>query len=300
MKSTGQNLVRSVASMFSGKGLRRMYPVRILTNPILDLLRREYVHINGHRFHLDQKDSLSLSFVKEYEPLISKIFCTLIHKGDIIVDIGANIGYHTLNLAHLTGPTGRVYAFEPDQTNFRLLVENVNTNNYQNVVCVRSAVSDKNGFTQLSLSKWNSGDHRIYHPRRGGGHSKNRQIQVETVALDNYFKEPHGDINLIKMDIQGAEALALRGMSGLLRRYTEVKLISEFSPFLLSECGIDPEDYLRSLCRLDFKLYDLDVASQKILPTTPYELMKTYANSTREKFTDLLCTRQPLETLLNS
>lgn len=160
-------------------------------------------------------------------------------EGMLAVDIGANIGFHTLQLSRWAGPKGRVYAFEPDPHNFELLVKNVEANGCRNVVCLRKAVADKTGEAALFLSPYNRGDHRLQ-----GSSLGQASIRVEAVALDDLLSsEPR--VDLVKMDIQGAEYRALLGMERLLRRSPGAALISELSPELLESAGDSAEAFLR-------------------------------------------------------
>lgn len=160
------------------------------------------------------------------------------HEGMIAVDIGANIGFHTLRLSRWAGSKGKVYAFEPDPHNFELLVHNVEANGCRNVVCLRKAVSDKTGQATLFLSPYNRGDHRLQAAPDG-----RPSVEVETVALDDILSsQPR--VDLIKMDIQGAEYRALLGMEKLLRRSPGACLISELSPELLENAGDDVDSFL--------------------------------------------------------
>ena len=80
-----------------------------------------------------------------YEPFITAFVKDMIKEGDIVIDIGAHIGYYTLLFSKLVGKTGKVFAFEAHPDNFTLLKQNVETNGYTNVVVENKAVSNYNG-----------------------------------------------------------------------------------------------------------------------------------------------------------
>src|SRR5262249_36182110 len=146
-----------------------------------------------------------------YEPFETGLLQNQLRPGDVVVDVGANIGYYTLLFARCVGPRGRVFAFEPDQTNFDLLRRNVERNGYTNVTLVRKAVAAQSGKLRLYLCEDNKGDHRTY-----DSHDGRPSLEIDAVSLDDYFAGERGSIALIKMDIQGAEEGALRGMRRLL------------------------------------------------------------------------------------
>ena len=111
---------------------------------------------------LDSVDSLRLSFNGVYEPCETEFVMNEIKKGDVVLDIGANIGYYTLIFARLVGEEGKVFAFEPDPENFALLKKNVEINGYHNVVLVQKAISNKTGKIRLFKFDDFKAGHRIH------------------------------------------------------------------------------------------------------------------------------------------
>lgn len=210
-----------------------------------------------------------------------------IKKGNVVLDIGANIGYYTLIFAKLVGEEGRVYAFEPDPTNFALLKKNVEINGYKNVVLVQKAVSNKSGRIKLYLSKNNMGDHRIY----DSGEDGRQHIEIEAIRLDDYFEHFEGRIDFIKMDIQGAEGGAIQGMYNLLNKNNNVKIVTEFWPIGLKRFGTDPEEFLRLLIKLGFKLYEVNEQDKEIKPVNIPRLLEIYT-PVKGNFTNLLCVKE--------
>jgi len=180
------------------------------------------------------------------------------------------------------GKEGKVFAFEPEPTNFSLLAKNVEINGYKNVVLIKKAVSNKTGKIKLYISEIGSKDHKIYDLNSG-----RHFIEIESIRLDDYFKDYDGKIDLIKMDIQGAEPSAIQGMAGLLNKNKDVKIITEFAPSLIKKSGAKPEEYLKALMEHGFKLYDINEGFRL---TNISELLEAYA-SEAGKITDLLCIR---------
>jgi len=278
MKRILISIYRSLIPLLRGTGIGGLYPVNLL----LKHLKSNVTHIHGHKMFLDKNDTLGLSLNGSYEEFETEIVNREIKKGDVVLDIGANIGYYTLIFASLVGEKGKVYAFEPDPTNFALLKKNVEINGYNNVVLVPKAVSDKSGIVKLYLCEENKGDHRIYNSGEG-----RNSIEVTSVRLDDYFdKNQH--IDFIKMDIQGAEGLALQGMQKLLKRNDSVKIITEFWPIGLKRSGISSKTVLTFLLNLSFSLYELDENTKQLDPITMSTLMKNY-NAQDERYTSLFC-----------
>jgi FkbM family methyltransferase len=257
---------------------------------------RSRVNVLGHTMYLHRHDSVvspSLWQWGLFEPFETELILSLTGKGDTVLDIGANIGYYTLLLARKVGPTGQVYAFEPDEENFALLKRNVEVNGYTNVVLEKKAVADRTGPATLFLSPENRGDHQTYASAAEGDR---QQVAIETVCLDEYGPLRDRTVDLIKMDIQGAEARAVAGMTGLLRNNPHCRLITEFWPHGLRNAGSDPRAYLEALGRLGFTLHDVpEEGHSPVAPVGAEELMHVYRAGGLNDFTNLLCVRPAAE-----
>jgi hypothetical protein len=148
----------------------------------------------------------------------------------------------------------------------------VQKNGFGNVVIHAKAVADINGIVGYE------GGH--FDDSNGGINRDNPTAcltQVHAVALDT-FLEDEPRVDLIKMDIEGAEGLALKGMIKLLKRHRPI-LFTEFSPNALrGTSGTSPEDYLKELRRLGYELYVLHKGrGQNRLPQSDQEIMQCYA-----------------------
>src|SRR3989344_326562 len=263
---------------------RKFYLLRRIYRFVIErLIPKSAINVLEHKMFLDSVDVLQLFTNGIYENLSTNLLKKEIKKGDIVLDIGAHIGYYTLIFAKLVGNNGRVYAFEPNPTNFAILKKNIELNEYKNVVLIQKAVSDKCSKIKLFLADINTGDHRIY-----DSHDGRKFIEVESIKLDDYFKDFRKNINFIKMDIQGAESCAIYGMQKLLKKNKNLKLTSEFWPIGLKNSGIEPSDYLKMLLNHGFKLYNIDEIVGKIEQTNPKKLLKIYTPQ-KENFTNLLC-----------
>jgi FkbM family methyltransferase len=267
--------------LIGGHGIGKYFPFNIAHKFVLSRIKSRVTEIDGHKMFLDSKDVLRLSIRGSHEPLATNLVKKEIKKGDIVLDIGANIGYYTLIFARLVGEGGKVYAFEPDPVNFSLLKKNIEVNGYQNVVLVQKAVSNKTGKTRLYLSEYTA-DHRIY-----DSHDGRRSMEIESTTLDDFFSMPV-NIGFIKMDVQGSELLIFQGMSRLLN--TGVKILAEFSPKSLKKAGTSPEKYLELLEKSSFTLYDINEREKKIEPAIIEKLLKKYAPD-KGNSTNLFCVK---------
>jgi FkbM family methyltransferase len=150
-----------------------------------------------------------------YEIEKAELFAGHAKPGGTVYDIGANVGFYTLIASRAVGPTGRVVAFEPSPRNLGFLRHHLNLNHNTNVQVMDLAVSDSEGVTRFLVGK----DPRISQITAAG------DITVHTTSLDRRMGElPLPD--LIEMDIEGAEYLALRGAEQLLRKSNPVIFLS--------------------------------------------------------------------------
>jgi FkbM family methyltransferase len=241
-KSGQMGLVRRLAGPAVGRTLFRLSPGG--AGP---------AQINGHTMYLAAPGSyppLDMANAK-YEVGTTRLFEETVEPGMVVVDIGAHVGYYTLLAAKQAGPNGKVYAFEPEQGNHALLQKNIETNGYNNVVATRMAVSDRRGSSTLFLTALDSGRHSMYHhglPERGS-------VPVETTTLDSFLESegwPH--VDLIKIDVEGAEIAVLDGMPRLFGECPDLKLIIEFNPALLQDGGTAPHDFLERLSSLGWTI----------------------------------------------
>ncbi|OPZ74783.1 MAG: 31-O-demethyl-FK506 methyltransferase FkbM [Actinobacteria bacterium ADurb.Bin444] len=234
----------------------------------------------------DPQDSLGLLAAGTYEAFEVELFESLIRPGDVVVDLGANIGQHTLCFARAVGPEGQVFAFEPDPENHALLQRNAAANGYSNIVAEQKAVSDSTGTLRLFQSKTNRGDHRIYDSDDG-----RPSVEVPVIRLDDYFSNHHRPISFVKMDIQGAEYAALQGMHDVLQRNPDMRLFIEYWPWGLKRAGVEAQDLLSLLLDHGFGLQEVDGRKGTIQAVSPSELLEAYSPD-NPSYTNLLCVRQ--------
>jgi len=186
-----------------------------------------------------------------YEPEVAAQFHRLLRPGMRVLDLGANIGFFALLAARLVGPTGQVIAVEPNPRNARLLEASRRSNGFEHLVVMQLAAGRANGLLVLNTSYSNGTTAEL----SGRIESVLQAQTVPCVRIDQILPED-GPVNLVKIDVEGAEFAALQGCEAMLRRDRPV-IISEFSPGLLPGIsGIDGRGYLGWLTGLG---YDLSV-----------------------------------------
>ena len=281
------NLYQTGKNLLSGRGLTKYSFIRKVKDYSLSNLQTDYAEVFGNKLFLSKKGlALSISHYGTYEELESKIMEEKIEMGNIVVDVGANIGLHTLNMARIVGKTGQVFAFEPDPSNFEILKKNAKINNYKNIILEQKAVGDKHGKTTLYQSD-NPINHRIF-PQ---SERVNSQVQVELTNLDNYFDSDMIDkINFIKIDVEGMEFGVLKGMKNILKNNKNIKILFEFVPKDTIEAGFIPIELLNYLTSNGFKLYCMDEKTKKLLYVSSNEEILRLCSTTNNTISrNLLC-----------
>lgn len=216
---------------------------------------RMSVQVNGHHMYahtFDRFVALWLWKVFGLEAAESELLGNLVRPGMQVIDIGSNVGLHTLELARLVGPEGRVYAFEADRGNYGVLSRNIRENFYEQIEALHAAVGATSGETFVFKSGANCGDHRIF----DAGSAREKEA-VRMLALDD-FVPPGRRVDFIKMDIQGAEGYALKGMHRVLRENAGLNMVVECWPYGLKQAGFDPAEVLREIQELGFALEVID------------------------------------------
>jgi len=245
-------LTNSLGGVLSPIAARLIW--RLASNP------EQIFMVHGHRMILGSGGMPpSIGMVTGvFEEGTTRLFQRLVKPGMLVIDIGAHVGYYTLLAAKQVGPTGKVYAFEPDPDNHATLLKNIELNGYSNIVAVRKAVSDRLGHAQLYLSATVSGNNSMYHH----GLAERGSVSVETTTVDSMLEElewPH--VDLVKIDVEGAEVAVLEGMTALLGRSAKLNLILEFMPSRLHSAGVTPRQFLDKLSSLESKVYFIDEAA---------------------------------------
>lgn len=224
----------------------------------------EKIESVGGTMYLDNTDmavSGALALGK-FELFETEVFSKAIGPGMNIVDIGAHIGYYTLIAAKRSGPTGKVFAFEPEPRNFSLLSKNVSANKNDTVTVINTALSDSSGTRDLFLEKYNKGHHSF-----ATNDHATETIKVKTLTLDEALKQfGSPKIDVLKIDIEGAEPIVLRGMKETIARSPNIIIFTEVYPRSMAKLGESALTYLVDLSSLGFSLSHMDEKTSSLVP----------------------------------
>jgi FkbM family methyltransferase len=166
----------------------------------------------------------------------------LLKPGDIFIDVGANVGLHTLAAARAMQGLGRIVAFEPCEPTKRLLETSVGLNGFSGIVDIhQAAVSSRTGRQQLLLGA--TSDHHGLSSVPGPAGMHRAPGDVHCVTLDE-FTASNPVVTLIRIDAHGAELDVLDGSRSLIRQNEEVALMVKFRPAHLRRAGHTTRDWL--------------------------------------------------------
>ncbi len=172
--------------------------------------------LKGYRVLLNLKTEKS-RWLGTYEPELQAALRQFLRPGSTVYDVGANIGYISLLMAHNVGPGGKVFAFEALPVNVERIQQNMALNKLTNVTIISAAVMDKNGPVTFYV-------HDSVGMGKAAGSIGRREeqykaeITVPALSLDEFvYEQGNPPPDAVKMDIEGGEVLALPGMIRLLR-----------------------------------------------------------------------------------
>jgi len=201
-----------------------------------------------------------------YEPGSTKVVKRIVQPGNVCLDIGANVGWYTTLMARLVGPYGKVVAFEPHPRTFSLLERNAS--HHTNVILVNKAASDRRCQIKVYDNPSGSGRTSIFPDSASASSGLNglkaelyprarewrqESFEVEAIPIDEVLQSfGISSVNFVKIDIEGAEILALRGMKDTLQHSQQVSLLIEYNPDAQTVAGFHPTDLIRELQNLGF------------------------------------------------
>ncbi len=183
---------------------------------------------------------------KTWETHVTNAIVKHLKPGEVFLDIGANIGYFTLLAASIVQDGGKVISFEPNPQNLQLLYSSIVENQFKNITVYPFAASD---FPQmLGLATGGSNGTVV-----DVSSSAQKNYIVQSIIVDELLQHER-QINVIKIDIEGHEPFAIRGMDKLIKKHKPI-IFTEFHPYNLRyNHNTEPQDYLKQLTEYGYRL----------------------------------------------
>lgn len=224
-------------------------------------------------------------FEDHLEPLLRR-YPELLAGGNAL-DVGANVGYTASVLARRIDPARKVYAFEPEPRNFRML-QNVaaSPKSGGRIEPFQLAVGEKEGVVQLWLNDRHHADHRVITAHFRSSRGTMPHIAVPVTSIDRFLADRPGPVSLVKIDVQGFEPQVCRGMSATLEGNPDMSIVLEYAPGAMRELGFNPADVLEILRGRGLACYALERGG-RLSPAAPEAVSD-------DGYTDFVFTRRRL------
>ena len=212
----------------------------------------------GVAWSLDLQEGVQLAlYLNVYERQTARLLSRLVCPGEVVLDIGANVGAHALPLAQRVGPNGRVIAIEPSDRTFARLERNrrLNPSLANQLVTLQGALGAPGGHREDEYySAWPLQPSPNLHPMLMGARLSARSARFST--LDALAEElPLSRVSLIKIDVDGDELAVLGGSVSLIARDRPV-VVFEVCPYLLRERRVAPATVLEFFTSRGYRLFE--------------------------------------------
>lgn len=239
------NIFSKLVKPLVGSGIGNIHFIADLYQKIMPKLLPEsekIVSIQGFRMKVLAEGHMNdiateLIFKGVHEPATTRIFKSILKQGDVVVDIGANIGYFTMLSAQLVSWRGRVYAFEPDPINMKALYENMRMNKLENIKAYMMALGNYTGTSILYTSSKESARHSLVKTKEHDG----RESTLIT-KLDDMLVVDKPKIRLLKTDTEGNELAVLQGAKNTILSNRNIILIVEVNREALEACKVTVDE----------------------------------------------------------
>ena len=208
-------------------------------------------------------------------------------RGGNVLDVGANIGYTATVLARTLDPAYRVYAFEPEPFNYRMLQQTAAQPQLRDrVIALQCAVGAEDGAIELWRNLRHHADHRVITDEFRSAVSGVTGISVPMVSIDRFLERNPGPVSFVKIDVQGFELPVCQGMKTTLERNPNLTIVLEYAPSAMRGLGFDPSQLVAFLVDRGFQVYLLR-SKGELSPGIPSGLADS-------GYVDLLFSRNPI------
>lgn len=215
---------------------------------------------NGMKIRVACNDYVGRMILRDgfYEPETVSLIQRFLGPGKVFLDVGAHVGQYTLVASQRVGDDGQVHSFEPDPNTFRWLAGNVRRNYLQNVHLNQAALSDEPGTKHFYFATpQDIGSNSLSRPSNDSG----RSCEVTCTTVDDYLAKKRVEtVDVIKVDIEGAEYPMLKGAQRLLSRPDKPVIIAEFEEARQRAFGNSCAELAELLSSHGYHLFRLDVA----------------------------------------
>jgi FkbM family methyltransferase len=213
-------------------------------------------------------------------------FPDLVGDGNVL-DIGANIGYTAAVLAQAIKPDRKVFAFEPEPFNFKILQQTALQPEFEGKIAPHQcAVGAEDGTINLWINLGHHADHRVITDPFSAAHPGLTGVSAPLVSIDSFLENKQLQISFVKIDVQGYELAVCQGMQKTLQQNPDIVIFLEFAPSAMRELGFDPSHLINLLVENNFEIYLVHPRGKLSRGIPPVAMNSGYV--------DLLFSRRPI------
>lgn len=250
-------------------------PIRKFVKPILYKLLGNNIYL-WFQFYGKLRD-INNKLVEEKE---MELLPDFIKEGSETLDIGANYAYYSVRMAKLVGNTGKVYAFEPIYFTSKIFKKIVKYFGLGNIIFFQKGAGDSNekisfnvplqdfGAPSTSMSHFARRNNELEEKEKFYVFDKHEIQECDVIRIDDFLLPKLKDLSFVKIDIEGAEYYALKGMVKTLMCFKPV-IIVEIQPFFLKGFGIPENEILDLIENIGYKMFLYQQEIRKLMPFTP-------------------------------
>jgi len=238
---------------------RRIYDLlarRAFPTPQFEWFRNRWGHdlLLSPYYHIDR----NILILGTYDADLHAALERLLHPGMTALDVGANLGEIALHMAARVAPTGQVHAFEPVRAVFARLQQHITRNHMENILHPHPiALSDQTGQTEIAFADPSADNQGLASITNLTNKAGPLRTVIPTQTLDDFVQQQNiQQIDLIKIDIQGAEPRFLTGAQNSLKRLRP-QLLMEFSPDDLRQANLTSRDLAQQIATLGYQIHPL-------------------------------------------
>lgn len=200
-----------------------------------------------------------------FESLEVDLFKSIVKPDMVVFDVGANLGYYSLIAAKRVARHGQVHSFEPCERMFEELEYNISINHFPNIYPNKLALGDKSGWAKLTKCERGMEVYSSLLPENGSSHASIDYEKVQISTMDDYVSRMRVDsVDVIKIDVEGAEYSVLKGAKKLLQGQTPPMLFFEVVQAFQAKFNYTSNDILSYLGTFGYKSYLINYASGKL------------------------------------
>jgi len=238
-----QNLLLRRINEISNSAATLLAEGRILTR----LRTGQIMLIDGR----DTSSGLNIITTGYIEPNVMKLLQKTFLPGSVFLDVGTNFGFYTVVAGAQVGDAGRIYAFEANPFLVNFIDDNARINGIRDrITIINKAVSDRAGTARFGFSYSGTGGGSLWKGgNKAGANDGEQLIDVELVRIDDALP-PGLVVDCVKIDVEGGELAALRGMHNVVARSPCIRIVMEFFPPLLAAGSGGAGEVLDQLARM--------------------------------------------------